>query len=329
MPRVLPRTFAALLLHLASAERDGKLRFSGWHDKLADRKKGLYDRATQMLTPQQNRELAMRAIARHMRARAGQLPANDGTELYEFGVYTGGGLRKWLQNMRREGIAFAGHVWGFDSFEGMPSEDAKYKTKLRQRDKGWLAGGLNAAEQMGVADWPTLCQTLIRNIAGGSPSDPLVPSERVHMVRGFYNESLMGGRRFAAKWRMAPALLIDLDCDLYTSSAQALEFVLEADLLVPGSYIYLDDVMPWVWADATTPPLEQKLAFLQASDKWGLGWEEVPLNATRRERVDTRPVLMLTRCDACRRRRAKRAVAEGAADLAPPPNCMVPYDTGL
>ena len=101
----------------AAAER---LRFTGWHDKLADRKKKLYENSTQMLTTQMTRDLALRAIVRHMRSRpAGALPATDGTDLYEFGVYTGGGLRMWLRMMRREGLDFNGNVWGFDSFEGM------------------------------------------------------------------------------------------------------------------------------------------------------------------------------------------------------------------
>ena len=339
----------------ASAER---LRFTNWHDKLADRRKGIYENRTQMLTIQNHRELALRGIARHMRARAGQSPATEGTELYEFGVYTGGGLRTWLRMMRREGIRFEGRVWGFDSFEGMPTEDAKYKTRIRQRDQGWLAGGLNAAEQMGVADWETLCATLIRNIvapfteeapqqlrgkrrAGGGSSgsataaappstEALMPAERVHMIRGFYNESLAGGRRLAMRLRMRPALLIDLDCDLYTSSAQALTFALEAELLVPGTYVYLDDVMPWAWADSQTPPLEQKLAFQEVTNAWGLTWEEVPLNASRRDYASTRPVLMAKSCQHCRSRRANNkggagdAAGGGGGGRPPPGACLQP-----
>ena len=129
---------------------------------------------------------------------------------------------------------------------------------------------------------------------------------------------------------MRPALLVDLDCDLYTSSAQALQFVLDAGLLVPGSYVYLDDIMPWVWADRSgAPALEQKLAFQQATARYGLTWQEVPLNATRRDYVYVRPVLMLVACAKCtaraemreRRGRAPNA-ASGHGDA--PPSCLVP-----
>ena len=143
------------------------------------------------------------------------------------------------------------------------------------------------------------------------------------MVRGFYNESLAGGQRFAARWRMRPALLVDLDCDLYTSSAQALRFVLESEILVPGSYVYLDDIMPWVWADKESRALEQKLAFQQATSEWGLTWQEVPLNASRRDHAWERPVLMLAGCDKCRRTNTGGGWASAA--VAPvPPACMQP-----
>ena len=283
-----------LLLLLQAAIAAEKLRFTGWHDKLADRKK-IYEDDTQMLMVQATREIATRAIARHLKARQqqGLLPVTEGTDLYEFGVYTGGGLRMWLRMMRREGITFEGHVWGFDSFEGMPSEDARFKTKLRQRDKGWLAGGLNTAEQMRITDFETLCRTIIKNIGMAQPA-------RMHMLRGFYNESLADGRRLAHRWRMRPALLVDLDCDLYTSSVQAMRFVLDAGILVPGTYVYLDDIMPWIWRDSTKPALEQKLAYQELTAEYGLEWQEVPLNATRRQYADQRPVMMLHSCARCR-----------------------------
>jgi hypothetical protein len=291
-----------------------QLRFTGWHDALADRKKKLYEKDTQMLTIQTTRELALRAIVRHMRARVpGAEPRTDGTDMYEFGVYTGGGLRMWLRMMHSEGLSFSGSIWGFDSFEGMPSEDNRFKTKLRQRDKGWLAGGLNTAEQMGIPDWDTLCRTIIKNIGHSN-------AERVHMLRGFYNESLAGGRRLAHRFRMRPALLVDLDCDLYTSSIQALRFVLDAGVLLPGGYIYLDDIMPWVWRDARGPALEQKLAFREITAEYGLQWEEVPLNATRRDRVYERPVLMLAACGRCRKHGP--AGANGGPTDAMPPACI-------
>ena len=307
-----------LALHASSLHAQ-QLRFTGWRDPLADRKKNLYEKGTQMLTVQQTRELAVRAIARHLRANPG-FAAEVGNDLYEFGVYTGGGLRKWLQMLAHEGIAFTGHVWGFDSFEGMPAEDMRFKSKLRQRDKGWLAGGLNTAEQLGIADWTQLCRTIIRNIGHSAP-------ERIHMLRGFYNESLRGGRRLAHRLQMKPALIVDFDCDLYTSSEQAMRFTLDAGVLVPGSYVYLDDIMPWVWRDTTQPSTEQKLAFEQLTSEYGLTWHELKHNATRREHAYQRPVLRLTACQRCKPRRRDNSAAERVTPsrmAVSTPDCVVP-----
>ena len=57
-----------LLLLLQAAIAAEKLRFTGWHDKLADRKK-IYEDDTQMLMVQATREIATRAIARHLKTR--------------------------------------------------------------------------------------------------------------------------------------------------------------------------------------------------------------------------------------------------------------------
>ena len=124
---------------------------------------------------------------------------------------------------------------------------------------------------------------------------------------------------------MQPALLVDLDCDLYTSSEQALRFVLAAGILVPGSYIYLDDIMPWVWRSSSNPAVEQKLAFEQLTNEYELTWDELALNATRRDYVFQRPVLMLKSCGRCRSRHG-RSKGDGRGPLAAPA-CIVPSRT--
>ena len=199
---------------------------------------------------------------------------------------------------------------------------------------GWLAGGLNTAEQLGISDWTELCRTIIRNIGHGAP-------DRIHMLRGFYNESLRSGRRLANRWRMKPALIVDLDCDLYTSSEQAMRFVIDAGILAPGTYVYLDDIMPWVWRNDQLPAVEQKLAFQQLTSEYGLSWDHLQLNATRRDFAYERPVLRLAACEQCRARRrdlsakGKAAAAERvqrepalgsveATATSTAPDCLVP-----
>ena len=55
----------------------------------------------------------------------------------------------------------------------------------------WSAGGLNAAEQLGIDEWPKMQRTLTSNIGYGA--------ERTHFIRGFYNESLVEGLGLATR----------------------------------------------------------------------------------------------------------------------------------
>lgn len=41
---------------------------------------------------------------------------------------------------------------------------------------------------------------------------------------------------------MAPALYVDIDCDLYSSSVTVLEWLFENKLIVPGTIIWYDDI---------------------------------------------------------------------------------------
>ena len=67
---------------------------------------------------------------------------------------------------------------------------------------------------------------------------------RVALVPGYFNESL----RAAALARAArPALYVDVNVDLYLSAKQALAFLAENRLLVPGTLVAYDDFFDTAW----------------------------------------------------------------------------------
>lgn len=88
-----------------------------------------------------------------------------------------------------------------------------------------------------------------------------IREERVSFVRGFYNESLT--RTLATDEHMQPALFVDIDCDLYISTIQALDWLLRSRLVVPGTLIGYDD---WVAGG----PGGQARAHEEMSRKWAL-----------------------------------------------------------
>ena len=76
------------------------------------------------------------------------------------------------------------------------------------------------------------------------------------------------------KQGMQPAFLLDIDCDLYSSSKQALRFMLETGLLVPGSFVYYDDysVEQWKVPASRHPHKEERLAHEEITQEFQLQW---------------------------------------------------------
>jgi len=216
---------------------------------------------------QQRRLLALQRIAAHIATLPNQKVLPHLTGVYQFGVLHGFGLRAWLEamphlNMSTEGLS----VWGFDSFRGMPAEKPGYMRTVHEHDKEWHEGGLNVARLLNIHEWRRLQDAIVSNI-GFEP-------KLTHLVRGFYNESLREGRALSHRHGMPPALLLDIDCDLYTSTKQALRFMLESRLLVPGTYVYYDDysVQMWNVPASQHPHKEERLAHQEITTEFGLKW---------------------------------------------------------
>merc|ERR1712118_484750 len=91
-------------------------------------------------------------------------------------------------------------LFGFDSFKGLPQEDAD-KLKIGV----WKEGNFLPAASL---------ETIIQE-AGGPEIAQVVP--------GFFNESLHSG--LVAERNMGPAFYVEIDCDLYASTFPALDFL--------------------------------------------------------------------------------------------------------
>jgi len=114
--------------------------------------------------------------------------------VYEVGVFTGNSML-----FLKERLAPVPMIWGFDSFEGLPDSTEEY---VRE----WHAGKY-------------------RDDPRARLFEPLGGEESHGWVAGFYNESLapaLDGQ--VARRGMAPARYIDMDCDLYESTRDALDF---------------------------------------------------------------------------------------------------------
>lgn len=149
-------------------------------------------------------------------------------DLYTFGVYTGASIKFWLERLAALKVAH-GPMWGFDSFEGLPEEAAGVALEGDE----WKPGGFSAADQFGVYTYGEVRRKI---------ADFLGPAHaaKTRLVKGYFCDSLTP--TLVRERRMQPALLIDVDVDLYISAYQSLDWCFAQGVIAPGTVVYYDDV---------------------------------------------------------------------------------------
>jgi O-methyltransferase len=153
------------------------------------------------------------------------------------------------------------HLWGFDSFEGLPEQ-----ADARDDHPRWQAGSLATAE----ARFHELCAE-----AEMGPRDYSV-------VTGYYSTTLVAG---APGPRPETVAFAYVDCDLYSSTRDGLTFL--EHRLRPGSVLAFDDY----YCYAPSGPSGERLAAKEhfATSAWVLvpyiqcGWHGMSFVVERRE----------------------------------------------
>ena len=171
-------------------------------------------------------------------------------DIYQFGVYTGISMKQllwasdsrsvepkywarlgkgasWMHKMLPGARDFPRRLYGFDSFQGLPSEQNRGVLPRYVQKSGFEQGAWDARKAMGV----TRSDELMERV-----SDYLNDT-RVKLVPGFFNVSLTS----QVAQEMKPALYIDIDVDLYSSTMTALSWMFERGLVEPGTVIGYDD----------------------------------------------------------------------------------------
>ncbi len=134
------------------------------------------------------------------------------------------------------------HLWGFDSFEGLPTSEDPRDGHLRWTP-GWLSTPLDQFHQ--------ICAR-----AG-------MPRDSYSVVSGLYEDSLSEG---TGESRPEKISLAYVDCDLYSSTIEVLRFL--ETRLRPGSVIGFDDWFCYL----PDRPSGERLAALEhfAESRWSL-----------------------------------------------------------
>ena len=132
-------------------------------------------------------------------------------DIYEFGVYQGNSLERIRDKCELNRVVF-GQLYGFDSFAGLPDE------KENLPKFSGFSTGYFADTQL----------ELVRRLV---PQAKLIP--------GFFADSLKDS--LVNDFGMKPAKFIYIDCDLYISTIQALDFMFRNKLVKSGTLIGYDE----------------------------------------------------------------------------------------
>ncbi|MEE9367880.1 MAG: TylF/MycF/NovP-related O-methyltransferase [Pontiella sp.] len=126
---------------------------------------------------------------------AEKLGTDNVGDYLEFGVCRGSSMIVMHQELQEAGLDHI-RLFGFDSFEGLPEDD----------ESEWEEGSFSAH-----IDW--VSQRL---------ADNHIDLDRVNLVKGFYSDSLTDD--LVAKHNLSKAGVIMIDCDLYSSTVESLDF---------------------------------------------------------------------------------------------------------
>lgn len=141
-------------------------------------------------------------------------PTAAAGDFLEFGVYYGTSLACMHQALEELGLHQV-RMFGFDSFEGLPESADK------EPASPWLPGQYRSSLGM--------TRRYLRKRG--------VPADRVVLEMGWFSDTLTPEFRDRNGIRRASILMVD--CDLYSSTQEALAFA--APLLGPRTIIYFDD----------------------------------------------------------------------------------------
>ena len=153
--------------------------------------------------------LALRKLSEEL----GDAPIGD---YLEFGVFFGTSMTCMHNAQQTENLGDF-KLFGFDSFEGLPNDDSEF-------DKGyWNKGDFSAAYEDA------------KKVLSSNGID----WNKTFLIKGWYSDSL--NEQTVEKYNIKKAGVIMMDCDMYSSTKEALDFC--AQFIVDKAIIFFDDWM--------------------------------------------------------------------------------------
>lgn len=194
---------------------------------------------------------------------------------YEFGVLSGKAIdivldmteisynedgtirRNWDEVVMKMDRPFKG-VIGFDSFVGLPKENENV-----WHNPEWPEGAFNSLKVLGFDNIEDVMTSLQERWSKYKTKVELVP--------GFFSESLTP--ELAASLQSKKASCIHVDCDIYQSTVEMMDWMFKYNLALPDSIWRFDD-----WSSTPEWRAGESLAFVEITNKYNLNWTRFAAN---------------------------------------------------
>ncbi len=150
------------------------------------------------------------------------------TDVYEFGVFTGSSMVTLLDIYKDCGIPIR-NIYGLDSFEGLPEEKEEPKWQ-----ECWGKGDFNSQSHFSVNSVKESMKKIEELL------EPNLGKTKLSLIPGFFEKTL--NKNTVSKYNMDKASYVDCDVDIYSSTVEMLDFVMEHQIMVPGTLIGFDDI---------------------------------------------------------------------------------------
>ena len=183
----------------------------------------------------------------HYLARTSLIDAHrsflSGKKIVEFGVCNGGSLQSFVTIFNEFKIPT--ESWGFDSFEGIPEEHL-------DPNNIWKKGDFTR---------------------GGHPPESLMNRDDIKLVKGWFEDSLNAD--VANLIGPGSIGIAHFDCDTYSSSLTCWRWLLENNLVSPGTIIVYDDWGAYKLKGCGEFEIGEAMAHLQISRNYGVEFEDL------------------------------------------------------
>lgn len=176
-----------------------------------------------------------------------------GYNIATFGVYSGNTIKEIAGYLDKYNINY-NKYYGFDSFVGLPEEDESVHATSY-----WYKGNFSSLDYYNTSSVETAKQKIENRLTG---------VRNLKLIEGFYKDSL--NLKLIKTENLQPFSFVEIDCDLYISTKEVLEFLFANNLILNGTVLFFDD-----WADGLKINGGEPKAFFEMTSAYKINWREI------------------------------------------------------